>query len=107
MDNSELEVVKLIPRNQGSDDIERLSAMLDKATCPIAYITQDYRYKYVNRAYAEWVGVDACDIIGKKIQDILGDAIFSALKDYMDAALRGKEVHYKEEIPYRSGTRMV
>ena len=67
---------------------------------------RDFRYTFVNRAYAERLGLVPEQIIGKTISEILGVEAFRAIKPYADRVLNGERVEYETAIPYaRIGTR--
>ncbi len=77
--------------------------MLDKIAMPVTYVGRDYRYKYVNSAYATWTDAETTSIIGSLVEDFLGYESFSHIKRYMDAALSGEVVQYEAEIPFKHG----
>jgi len=102
--NSGIEDVKLVVARSATD---LLSVVLDKATCPVIYVGEDYRYKYVNKAYSDWFGVSEQEIVGQKVETFLGQEIFSHIKSYMDLSLGGDPVRFEDEIPYNTGTRVI
>lgn len=50
---------------------EKYRILLDESTDPIFSFTPDGRYTYVNKAFAESVGKDVSEIIGRTIFDVL------------------------------------
>lgn len=83
------------------------TAMLESIPTPVNYISSDYVFKYVNKVYAEWLDMPQADIIGKKVQDIVGDPAFAFIKPYMDEAFAGKEVHYESEVQFKNKPRFI
>lgn len=86
---------------------EFLFRVLDKIEVPVVYIDIDYRYKYVNQAYAEWYSTDRAKVIGAKVESFLGQKAYAYVKPYMDEAFSGRVVRYEQEVPFRDGTRYV
>ena len=68
---------------------------------PISFISRDYRYRAINRAYLEFYPVDRQEIIGKMPADFLGEDHFrTAIKPYLDRALSGEMVNYEVEVDF-------
>ena len=81
----------------------RIRAITDSMPGLISYIDREYRYQFVNRAYTEWFGLKAEDIIRKPLWEVLGSDAFDNLKRHIDAALAGKTEVFESEINYRRG----
>lgn len=62
--------------------------------------TSELRYKFVNHAYADCLGLTPEDIIGKPIREVLGEEAFHVILPYIQAVLEGRPVEYELEIPY-------
>src|SRR5690606_19819808 len=62
----------------------RLQLVTDNAPVLIANCGKDYRYKFVNKAYAERYGMSPRDLVGVHVADVLGDEAFAQLKPYAD-----------------------
>ena len=78
------------------------SAMVaDAAPVLIGYLDHEERYRFVNRAYEEWFGVDHADIEGQTLLQVLGEAGYEAVKDHVARALSGQRVTFEGEVPYR------
>ena len=67
-------------------------------TCP-----RDETYRQVNRAYEEWFGRPAAELIGKHISDVLGTQAYETIRPHVAAALAGQPVSFESEVPYASG----
>ena len=71
-------------------------------------MSTDETYRQVNRAYEEWFGRPAAELIGKHISDVLGTPAYEAIRPHVTAALAGQPVSFESEVPYASaGTRWV
>ena len=62
--------------------------------------SKDFRYVFVNRAYASFLGTTPERIVGSRIVDILGEKALAAILPHIERALRGEVVEYEAEIPY-------
>ncbi len=78
------------------------SAMVaDAAPILIGYLDRQQRYRFVNRAYEEWFGVDRTNLEGKTLVQVLGEAGYDKVKDHVARALAGERVTFEGEVPYR------
>ena len=74
---------------------------------PVAYLDNNNRYVYVNKAYLDWRDVNKEEVIGKKVDEFLGASVYSLVKDYLQIALNGQPTKYELEIPFKTGYRHV
>ena len=59
-----------------SNDSSYLELLLDEAKEILAYIDVDLRYLHVNKAHANWLGMQKKDFAGKYISDFLNELTF-------------------------------
>lgn len=89
---------KVEPSNRGV-----FSALVaDAAPVLIGYLDREERYRFVNRAYEEWFGVDRADIEGRTLLQVLGEAGYDKVKGHVARALSGERVTFEGEVPYAS-----
>ncbi len=86
-----------------SNTSNELKRLLDNMPGPIAYIDLQFCYRYVNRAFCEWIGLSSDCIHGKTIAEIEGEAIFSKLSPSIRRSLSGQPVSMERIITYRDG----
>jgi len=79
----------------------RLQLVTDNAPVLIANCGMDYRYKFVNKAYAARYGMSPRDLVGKHVADVLGDEAFAQLKPHADRAFAGERDEFEVEVQYR------
>jgi PAS domain S-box-containing protein len=85
-----------------------LKQITDNVPALIAYTGRDLKYIFVNRQYEEWFGIDREQIVGAKVEDIVGKAAFEKALPGIQSVLEGHEQHYEAVMPYKyGGTRVV
>jgi PAS domain S-box-containing protein len=90
----------LLTPNGNHDRNHFLSPLFDKIASPVIYIGPDYRYKYVNKAYADLSNLSIIKFPGSLVSDFFGREAFARIKTCIDTALGGKEIHYEEEAMF-------
>lgn len=73
-----------------------------KAGAPmmLAQCDRNLHYRYVNRIYAETFGLPAEEIVGRRINEVLGDEAVGMVLPRIDEVLRGKVVEFEAQIPF-------
>ncbi|MBD3671417.1 MAG: response regulator [Gammaproteobacteria bacterium] len=61
------------------------------------------RYRYVNRAHANWQGLSEERSLGKKLEEILSTEAFQMMRPHIERALSGRAVTFEREIPDNLG----
>ena len=80
----------------------------DTAPVMLAQCTRDRRFRFVNRPYAERLGLLPEDIVGQSLADVLGMDASEAIDPYIRRVLDGEPVEFETEIPYdRIGRRFM
>lgn len=70
----------------------------------IAYVDKERHYRFNNRAYEEWFGVPAENLIGKHARTALGEDAYASVGPRMDQALAGEPVRFEAQIPYHDAS---
>jgi two-component system sensor histidine kinase UhpB len=70
----------------------------------ISYVDEAGRYRFVNKQYEKWFGIKHAKIIGKHYRDVLGVETYKKIKNYVDAVMGGRHVHYEDTLPYTRGS---
>jgi PAS domain S-box-containing protein len=78
----------------------QLIHVTDSAAVIVAQCSRDLRYLFVNRACAEFLGLPAEKIVGRKIVDVMGAPALAVIQPHIARALRGERVEFESEIPY-------
>jgi PAS domain S-box-containing protein len=91
------------PEDLLRDSERQLRLVTDNAHVAIAHCDTEARYKFVNRHYAERLGLTPEQIIGKRISEVLGEKAYATLEHYIGECLAGKSLEFETEVPYRVG----
>jgi PAS domain S-box-containing protein len=86
---------------------ELLRLVIDGMPGLVAYIDRDYRYRFVNRGYAEWFRRPGSEIEGRTILEFRGSQWFDDIRPHLDRALAGETVVYERVIDYTDRPRTV
>jgi PAS domain S-box-containing protein len=87
---------------------QEIHVIADNVPALVSYVDADGCYRFVNKQYEEWFGLPKAEIIGKRCNQVLGDAVFALIRDRFEAALAGHRVRFEEALPYaHGGTRWV
>src|SRR5262245_22580804 len=79
----------------------QLRFVTDSAPVFLAHCDAEGRYRFVNRGYAERLGLCPDDIVGRRIPEVLGEAAYASFQAYHERALRGEPVEFEVEVPYQ------
>jgi len=87
---------------------KRLRLLTDALPVLIAYVDQDQRYRFNNKAYEQWFGYRREYVEGKHMRQVLGERAYQALRPSVETVLSGQLVTFEDSIPYRgAGKRYV
>jgi PAS domain S-box-containing protein len=95
-------------RQAGEDllrDRERqLRLVTDNAPVAIAHCDTKVRFKFVNRHYAERLGLTPEQVIGKRVPAVIGDKAWATFEPYFRECLAGRAVEFdvEVELPYQT-----
>lgn len=87
-----------------SGDLGALRQMVDMLPSMLAYWDSDLRCRFANRAYQTWFGVDAEQLIGTHLRDLLGPTLFALNEPHIRAALAGEEQEFERLVPGPNGS---
>jgi PAS domain S-box-containing protein len=82
------------------DSERRLRLVTDNAPVAIAQCDRQARFKFVNRHYAERLGLTPEQVIGKPIPEVIGDKAWATFEPVFRECLTGKAVEF--ELPYQA-----
>lgn len=84
-------------------DLSLLKHLADSMPGLVSYIDAGLRYRYMNRAYFDWFGLDPEANLGKTPREVATAAGFKAFDPHLRRALAGEKLVYEETIDFRAG----
>ena len=99
IDNTDRKQRELDLRRAG----EHLELLSDTVPALISYVGADRRYVTCNAAYSKWFGLPREEIVGRTMQDVLGEAAWRVVGPHVDKAFAGVPSEYEAELDYRHG----
>ena len=86
-----------------------LRTVTDALPMMIGFIDRDLRYRFANRAYVDWFGIDGSELIGRDVREVvartLGEGGFEERREGIERALRGEAVTLTLPWPSADGAR--
>ena len=79
-----------------------LQSVAEAIPALVAVIGSDGCYRFVNSAFERWHGLARADVIGRSLQDVLGDAEFDPVRPWLARALAGETFSHEMHFPERS-----
>jgi PAS domain S-box-containing protein len=83
---------------------ERLRLITDALPGLIAFIDRDEVYRFANKSYEKWLGLDPRTVVGQTARELLGDAVYSLRKPYLARAFAGEHVVFETFLTRAYGT---
>lgn len=94
-----------------ADSLEKSQSLIgliaDSLPALVAYIDRERRYRYVNRAYTAWFGIDAEDLRGQPASRVLEERYESFYRPLLDRALAGEKVEFEHSMSVAGRTRIL
>ena len=87
--------IKVEAQRQLEQRERQLQTITDAVPAMIAYIDADRRYRFVNLGFAQEFGRSADELIGKRVEEVLGEENYAEVKPRLDAALAGEPQRYE------------
>lgn len=78
------------------DGERELQLVADAVPALIAFVGRNQRYRYVNKAYAEWLGRERHEIEGHLVSEVLSSAAYRQVVGFIRRVLYGESV--REEL---------
>jgi diguanylate cyclase (GGDEF)-like protein/PAS domain S-box-containing protein len=88
--NASLEKRVELRTAQLSESEEHLRTITDSIPALIAYVDTGQRYRFCNKTYQDWFNRSAEQIIGSRVEGVLGKSVYRQVAPYLAAALQGE-----------------
>ena len=87
-----------------ADQQKLLRAIADAVPGLIGYWDADLRCRFSNKAYIEWFGKAPQDMLGIRMQDMMGEELFELNRPHIEAALQGHAQHFQRSLRKPDGS---
>ena len=105
-DRAQLEIAE---RKRAQDALQsreaELQAVVNATPFLLTRCSRDLRYRFVSRTYAEMIGREPDDIVGRPILEVMGDEGFRTIHPHIEKVLDGHRVEYEAEVHFESAGR--
>ncbi|MDZ7778332.1 MAG: PAS domain-containing protein [Gemmatimonadota bacterium] len=73
-----------------AERLERARQLAEQLPVLVSYLDRDLRYRFVNSAYAEWIGIDREALEGRKARSVIGEEGWKRLEPHLRRGLGGE-----------------
>ncbi len=98
---------RLLAEEAERESEELLRAVTDDLPAVVAYVGPDWKYRFVNRVFENWRGKSRSEILGRTVQEVMGEKGFLQVKSHLEAALSGQTISYEDVFTYPDGAERV
>lgn len=82
-----------------------LRRITDALPVLIAFIDTSFRYRFANRAYFDWFGIEPAQMIGKSVEEVFGTSQWEVRREAFKRAMAGEAVQVELGLPHPEGKR--
>jgi PAS domain S-box-containing protein len=77
---------------------EEIALVTDNVPALIAHVDSTFHYLFANKAYAESLGMNPDEIVGRHVRDVIGEHAWSESAEFFAKVLRGELVTFERTI---------
>ena len=92
-----------ISKDQLLEYIKQMSMVINASSSFISFIDSEERYQFVNQSYEGWFGLDANEIKGKQVREVVGEANYLQNQWAIKKVLTGERVEFEAEVQNKNG----
>ena len=85
---------------------QQIRLITDSIPALVGYVDRTRTYRYVNRGYRDWFGLDPANPGAISARAFLGSATFDSIKSFVATAFAGEAVSFEYELIRVDGTRI-
>lgn len=79
---------------------QQLQLLADTIPALICYVDETEKYRFANRAFSEWFGHRAEDIVGHPVCQLVGPTNYALIKGPLQRALNGETISFEDELDF-------
>jgi len=83
-------------------DFAAVLGIADALPMPIAFLDNERRYRFINKAFAEFFERPRAEILGLTVRELLGEALYAVREPLFDAAYAGTRQWFVADYPHPS-----
>ncbi len=77
------------------DSEERLRLIANNVPALISYVDREQRYRFANRTYTDWFGIQHEGMAGRTVAEVFGDEGYGRMRENIDRVLAGEEIEFE------------
>jgi diguanylate cyclase (GGDEF)-like protein/PAS domain S-box-containing protein len=86
------------------EDKERqLRQVIDSIPTPMCYVDASTRYRYVNDAFLEYIGLAPGEIVGREVREVLGEERWALMAPYLERVKGGEALAVERLVKFANG----
>jgi PAS domain S-box-containing protein len=82
----------------------RLRLINDNMPVLIGYVDKNENYQYANKGYSDWFDIPPDEVLGRSIPEVIGEDIYSQIKEDVRQALCGQQRTYEYHMERQGRT---
>lgn len=86
---------------------ERLRMVADNVPALISYVDRESRYRFANRTYGDWFGIEHQSMPGRTVAEVFGEEAYARMRQNVERVLAGSTVEFEFVAAGESGRRRV
>lgn len=94
-----MEIKELATRADLATQTATLNAVIESIPAMVAVWDTELRYRLVNKAFERWRGKRREELIGRSMEEVVGDTEYPRSLEWVHRALSGETVTYEKEYP--------
>ena len=87
------------------DSVKNLRLFADNVPALTVSWDENLRCRFANKAFTEFFRLDAGNIIGKHVREVLGEEVYREIEGYFAQVLQGRPVTYQRTLSRENGER--
>jgi diguanylate cyclase (GGDEF)-like protein/PAS domain S-box-containing protein len=85
------------------DKERHLRQVIDSIPTPMCYVDSDDRYRYVNDAFLDYIGLRSDEIVGRRVREVLGEERWNLMRPHLLRVRSGEALAVERLVRYADG----